>query len=55
MDDFDQAFNNMIRCESNNAKKDPKNLFRMNQIKQQPIILPLSEMKKRMPETVGVL
>ena len=34
-DDFDQAFSKMLQMESNVARKDPKNMFMINQNRQQ--------------------
>jgi hypothetical protein len=44
-----------MKAESAAARKDPKNVFLMNQRRQQPIILPMQEIKKKMPETIGIL
>ena len=55
MDSFDAMFSSMVQNESSAARKDPAKFNLYNQRRGQPIILPMQEIKKKLPETVGVL
>lgn len=39
-----------MQVEGETARRDPKNMFMMNQKRQQQIMFPIAEIKKRLPE-----
>ena len=55
LDEFEAEFSNLLKQESNTARKDLKNVFLMNQRGQQQMHIPLNEIKKKLPETLDAL